>query len=454
MRREINLSQLFPIEAEINGGIITIYLHRIIAGELPLARLRNLMRRGLTSDTSRADIIVKDRELMLILDTSSGDRVDDQKLVDIASNFISAHLPSTLRNRITGNRLIYVTDSSGIPLIGRIDFGIIDRGTNLIQVRPITGCVLDCPFCSVDSGLHSKTRLTDFIVEPGYMVDEIRKLCEFKGSQSIELHIDGQGEPTLYPYLPELVEKLSMISGVETISLQTNGVPLTDSLVDKLERAGLSRINLSVNALDSGKALQLSGEVGYSLGHILNIVEKICESDVSLLIAPLWVPGLNDDEIPKIVRFVKKIANRSEWPLLGIQNYLIHKHGKKVKGLKPCSMKQFQSEIEAIGKFYDVHPLILTPTDFGIRPMESYPKPFRRGEICEIEILESGRMMGEMLGVGRDRSLHVLTGDTDTHSRRQVRMIRTKHNIFVAKATGSYHQTLRNSRQKQLKPIP
>jgi uncharacterized Fe-S cluster-containing radical SAM superfamily enzyme len=39
-----------------------------------------------------------------------------------------------------------------IPLVGHIAFGVIDRGTNIIQVRPTSLCNLNCIFCSVDAG--------------------------------------------------------------------------------------------------------------------------------------------------------------------------------------------------------------------------------------------------------------------------------------------------------------
>jgi uncharacterized Fe-S cluster-containing radical SAM superfamily enzyme len=63
--------------------------------------------------------------------------------------------------------------------------------------------------------------------------------------------------------------------------------------------------------------------------------------------------------------------------------------------------------------------------------MESYPKPFRKGEIAKIEILGKGRMAGEMLGVGRGRALHILTRGSNIKGIKRVRIIRTKHNIFV-----------------------
>jgi uncharacterized Fe-S cluster-containing radical SAM superfamily enzyme len=294
----------------------------------------------------------------------------------------------------------------------------------------MTGCLLDCPFCSVDSGATSKTRITDFMVDPNYMFEEVKRLCEFKGSKSIELHIDGQGEPTLYPYLPRLVKEFSTITGVETVSLQTNGVPLTEKLVDELERSGLTRINLSLNTLDSDQARKLAGFPGYSVKHIIDLIQHVDHSAIALLIAPLWIPGINDDEIIRIVQLVKKVGIESNWPVLGIQNYLVHKHGRRIKGVRPYTMKHFRHELLRLEKLFDIHPLLLKRSHFGIKPAKSYPEPFAKGDVAEIEVIEPGRMVGEMVGVGRERALHVLTADRTTNVTKRVRVIRTKHNIF------------------------
>jgi len=55
--------------------------------------------------------------------------------------------------------------SEPVPLIGHVAFGVLDRGTNVIQVRPSTLCYHSCIFCSVDAGPASRTRQSEFLVE-------------------------------------------------------------------------------------------------------------------------------------------------------------------------------------------------------------------------------------------------------------------------------------------------
>ncbi len=73
-------------------------------------------------------------------------------------------------------------------------------------MRPVSGCNLNCIFCSVDEGV-SHSRKADYIVDTDYLVDEFKKMAAMK-SHDVEAHIDGQGEPFIYPYMQELIEKL------------------------------------------------------------------------------------------------------------------------------------------------------------------------------------------------------------------------------------------------------
>src|SRR3989338_3754404 len=119
-----------------------------------------------------------------------------------------------LKNKLNNKATIYIHQSSGIPLIGTNYFGLIDRGTNIIEVKPITSCNISCIFCSVDEGPLSR-RKADFVVEKDYLVNEFRKIAEFKNSSSIDAHINAQGEPTLYADMVELVRGIMSVKGVK-----------------------------------------------------------------------------------------------------------------------------------------------------------------------------------------------------------------------------------------------
>ncbi len=340
---------------------------------------------------------------------------------------VSMHEPKILKHHCTHRPLVYVTKESEIPLIGHTAFGLIDRGTNLIQVRPITGCNLNCIFCSVDEG-HTQTRQTDYIVDTDYLVEEFTKLAELKGND-VEAHIDGQGEPFLYPYMVELLEKLRKVPQVKVISAQSNGMMLDEEKIKAM--AGLlDRINLSLSSMDDRTGQILAGTKKYDTNHVKNVVRWCLENGIDVLLAPVLVPGFNDDEITKIVEFGQEIGVGRMYPGFGIQNYVKYQFGKKVK-CKPMRFDQFFERIAELEQKYNLK-LKLTPQDFGIHKAKSLPKVFRKGDMVRLEIVAPGRVFGEMLAVANGRVIGVLT-EKPVGSHLTAEITRITDNIYNAK---------------------
>src|SRR3989344_3358744 len=94
-----------------------------------------------------------------------------------------------LKNRLNNKITVYIHQSSGIPLIGTNYFGIIDRGSNIIEIKPITSCNISCIFCSVDEGPKSKRRV-DYVVEKDYLVEELEKIVEFKAKSKAQYKME------------------------------------------------------------------------------------------------------------------------------------------------------------------------------------------------------------------------------------------------------------------------
>ena len=317
---------------------------------------------------------------------------------------ISMGEPRKVISHVTKRNLEVITKENGIPLLGNPYFGVIDRGTNLLQVRGVTGCNFCCTFCSVDEGKCSKTRMTDYIVEPNYLAECVKEIAKFKG-KGVEVHIDGQGEPLLYPYMEELLKEIRKIDEVEVVSIQTNGSLLNEEKIDALEKY-VDRINMSVSAMDKKIASFLAG-VKYPLEKILKNARMVADSKMDLLIAPVWVPGYNDREIEKIIEFALEIGAGKKWPPLGIQKYIPYKHGRKVK-TKPMSFPEFYSKLRELEKKYSVK-LVLSPEDFGIEKRERYPSPISRGEKLRGRIVLPGRLRNEKIVVAKNRTVTVRT---------------------------------------------
>jgi hypothetical protein len=326
--------------------------------------------------------------------------------------------------------LFHITRETGIPLIGSVAFGIIDRGTNVLQVRPSCSCNLNCPFCSVDAGPCSRSRATEYQVERGYLADCVREAAGFKGG-GVECHIDSPGEPLIYPEIAELVADLRGIEGVSTISMQSNGTFLTPERIHALEEAGLDRINLSVHALDPDLARTLAGVEWYDVERVVAMARAVAGSRIDLLLAPVYLQGINDAEIPKLIRLARKIGAGKRWPPLGIQKFERYRLGRTPAGVSPQSWWQFYHRSLSGWEEESGMRLRLTPADFGTERRPRIPQAFRKGEKVTLEIRGPGWVAGERIAVGRGRSVSVLDCRRGSGPFR-ARIVSAANNIYVA----------------------
>lgn len=325
---------------------------------------------------------------------------------------------------------IRITEQCGIPLLGSLYFGLIDRGTSLLQVRPSCGCNLNCPFCSVDAGPESKTRATSYEVGRDYLAGYVREVARFKGP-GVECHIDSPGEPMLYREIAELVHSLRSIPEVTTISMQTNGTLLSDPMIRSLESAGLDRINLSLHALDPAIAKTLAGVPWFDIEKIRRYAEAVAASRIDLLIAPVYLPGINDAEIPKIIRFAQEIGAGKRFPALGIQKFEKYRYGRSPRGVKPQSWWQFYNKSLRPWEKEFGQKLVITPQDFGTERRPMLHRCFEKGERVTVDIRAPGWLKGEMLGVARDRVISVM-GCLKEQGDLRVKILSAKHGIYVA----------------------
>jgi uncharacterized Fe-S cluster-containing radical SAM superfamily enzyme len=322
-----------------------------------------------------------------------------------------------LKNKISKKKTLYIHQNSGIPLIGSGDFGIVDRGTSLIEIKPLTSCNINCVFCSVDEGISSKKTM-DVIIEREYLIQELKKVLLVK-KKDIEININPQAEPLLYPEFLELIKDLNSFENVKRITVQTNGVLLTNKLIDDLANAGLTRINFSLNAMDQDVAEKIAG-CRYSLKKMKMLIEYAV-GRIGIQLAPVWAPGLNDDQIPKLIEYAKKL----KIPIC-IQNFLYYPKGRNP--IVEKTFEKFYEELRKLEKQFDIK-LIVDAEDFNIEKDETLEKPIRKNEILEVQTFSEGRLPGEVYAVAKERIIKVLTRRTGKF---KVKIIRTKHDIYKA----------------------
>lgn len=333
-------------------------------------------------------------------------------------------MPSVLR----------IPDDVNLPLLGCIAFGILDRGTNILQVRPTTLCPLSCVFCSVDAGPSTKNRQTEFLVRADYLLEEFKKVVALKG-EGLEAHIDTVGDPLTHPEIVDIVQGIASIPEVEVISMQTRGALLTERLAEELAEAGLSRINLSIDALDPELARRLAGTPNYDVERVLKVAEYTAQSTaVDLLISPVWVPGVNDAEIIKIIEVALRIGAGKRWPPLGIQKMEVHRYGRRPRGVRPMSWYSFYKALREMEEKLKVK-LVLRPEDFNIHKRARIPSPFKKYERIKVDVVSTGWLKGEALGTSRGRAVTLIDCPASYIGRRvRATVISIKDGIVIARS--------------------
>ena len=324
-----------------------------------------------------------------------------------------------------------------IPLMGHIAFGLIDRGTNIIQVRPITTCFHNCIFCSVDSGPNSKFRISEYIVNEEWLSEWIKNIASIKNND-IEVLIDGVGEPIMHPKIIKLISLIKKIPNVYSIAIETHGGSLSLPLAKKLNQAGLNRINLSIDSYNQEKARFLTGVEWYNSTKILKVAAEILkETNIDVILTPVVIPEENEEEIKYLIEWAKenKAGSKINYPTgVLIQKFEIHHFGRKPKKIKVWSWQRFYSWLKYLEKEYD-YKLIVKPEDLGFKKSIKIEEPFHVNDKIKIKIIGIGWLKNEYLGVDENcmRVISVISNEKINGLNIKAKIIRDKDNIFVAK---------------------
>lgn len=329
--------------------------------------------------------------------------------------------------------------SEPIPLIGHIAFGVIDRGTNVVQVRPSTLCQHSCIFCSVDAGPASRYRQSEFLVDVRWLARWAVEVAKVKG-RGVEVLLDGVGEPLTHPELPELVRLIKESGYVDRVALETHGGGLTRELVEKLWASGLDRINLSVDAVNRETAAALVGVSWYDPERVLWVASWALENTgIDVVLTPVIVPGHNEAEIRALIDWARRhgAGRRSGWPTgVLVQKYEVHKYGRKVPDVRAWSWNRFFGWLKALEEETG-YRLIVRPEEIGMERRPRIEPPYRVGERVRAVVVGPGWHTGETLVVdSRGLRAMAMLGGRKLAPGRSVNavVISNEDNVYVVKA--------------------
>lgn len=126
-----------------------------------------------------------------------------------------------------------------------------NRSINYLRISVTDRCNLRCVYCMPEEGVelldHKEILSFDEIVD-------LAKAAVRKGVEKVR--ITG-GEPLIRKGIVDLVKMIGEIDGIKDYSMTTNAI-LLDKFADELAKAGLQRVNISLDTINPGKFKQIT----------------------------------------------------------------------------------------------------------------------------------------------------------------------------------------------------
>lgn len=180
------------------------------------------------------------------------------------------------------------------------DTRVIDRlGRRLgsLRVSLIDMCNLRCTYCMPEEDYTWLPR-DDMLT-----VDEIERTVRAFTELGVEkVRLTG-GEPLMRREVSEIVARLAEVPGVRDLSLTTNGVLLARH-ADRLQRAGLHRVTVSLDTLRSKRFQRLTRRD--DLDHVIQGIDAAHSAGLApLKFNSVVIRGFNDDELVDMIEFAR-----------------------------------------------------------------------------------------------------------------------------------------------------
>ncbi len=163
-----------------------------------------------------------------------------------------------------------------------------------LRVSVTDRCDLRCNYC-IPKGFKDFQEPEDWL-----SFDEMaRIIAAFARLGATQVRLTG-GEPLVRQNFSELVNKITSIPELSDLSLSTNATRLAKQAVD-LKRAGIERINVSLDSLDADKFKQITQG---KLQKVLDGLQAAKQAGIQpIKINMVVMKGVNDNEVQDMVNY-------------------------------------------------------------------------------------------------------------------------------------------------------
>lgn len=169
------------------------------------------------------------------------------------------------------------------------------RTINYMRISITDLCNLRCVYCMPEAGVKKHHH------EKNMSFEEIVSLVQAGIDLEInKIRLTG-GEPLVRKGVVNLVRKIGLIEGVKDLTMTTNGI-LLPKMAEDLKKAGLNRINISLDSFDPKKYHRITR--WGSLADVLTGIEAAKNAGMDpIKINMVLIKGFNDNEIEDFVDF-------------------------------------------------------------------------------------------------------------------------------------------------------
>lgn len=174
------------------------------------------------------------------------------------------------------------------------------RNINYLRLSVTGMCNLRCKYCMPEKGIKKKAHEEILSLET---IEQIAFSAVNLGFQKIR--ITG-GEPLVRKGIIDAIHQIAQLKsrGLKDLGLTTNGTLLSRH-ADELKNAGLTRVNISLDSLDSEKYSKITR--GGKLSDVLEGIQAAKEAKLlPLKINVVLIGGFNDDEIEEFVNLTRE----------------------------------------------------------------------------------------------------------------------------------------------------
>ncbi len=195
-------------------------------------------------------------------------------------------------------KMISALDTAPQPVVAEQDaaaptrtFDAFGRHIHYLRISLTDRCNLRCVYCMPEQVVFrpSEELLTD---------EELFTVLRAMSALGFDKFRLTGGEPTVRPGLVDIVRELAALPTTREVAMTTNGIRLA-KLAHPLKRAGLKRVNISIDSLDPAKFKRIT-----RWGDLQDVLDGIAAAEdaglTPIKLNAVVIRGFNEDDVPAL----------------------------------------------------------------------------------------------------------------------------------------------------------